>query len=149
MIQSMMGRTIRWYEADWYNPEAEIYTPVRWRFEPVKFGAETIEYTLAEGPHVGRHAIQRFHYLKLAPGIESTVWTEESGAVVHITWFLESQTSHRFASGPAWLMQDLPDVYAGSNQDPEFVRKIRELAENGQQFPYRNVSDWGYFEVLD
>ncbi|NKY41858.1 phenolic acid decarboxylase [Nocardia cerradoensis] len=149
MIHSMMGRTIRWFEADWYDPTAEIYTPQVWRFEPVKFGAHTIEYTLQEGPHAGRHAIQRVHYLNIAPGIESTVWTEESGAVVHITWFLEAQTSFRYASVPQWMARDVPGVYAGSNQDPEFVRKIKELAEAGPQFPHRTGSDWGHWEVLD
>ena len=149
MINSMLGRTIRWFEADWYDPTVEVYTPQKWRFEPVTFGAEWIEYTLAEGPHAGRHAIQRVHYLRVAPGVETTAWCEESGSVVHITWFLESQTSFRFAVVPAWLANDVPNLYAGSNQDPEFVRRVKELAEKGPQAPHRVGSDYGYFEVLD
>jgi len=43
------------------------------------------------------------YYQRVAPGVETTVWHEESGALVHITWYLENTTVHRFAALPAWL----------------------------------------------
>ena len=47
-------------------------------------GPDNVEYTLTAGPHAGRHAIQHFYYQRVAPGVETTVWYEESGALVHI-----------------------------------------------------------------
>ena len=41
--------------------------------------------------HAGRHAIQHFYFQRVAPGVETTVWYEESErALVHITWYLEN-----------------------------------------------------------
>jgi|SRR6266404_6180741 hypothetical protein len=38
-----------------------------------------------------------------------------SNAIVHITWYLETQTTHRFAALPAWLAEDM-SVYRGDKQ---------------------------------
>jgi hypothetical protein len=76
-------------------------------FDPVIVGPDIIEYTLAKDPHAGRHAIQHFYYQRVAPGVETTVWYEESGAIVHITWYLERQTTYRFIALPAWLAKDM------------------------------------------
>src|SRR5438309_796528 len=91
MLTSILGARLSWYQAN------------GWVFEPVVFGPDIVDYHLKEGPHAGRHAIQHFYYQRVAPGIETTVWYEESGALVHITWYLETQTTHRFAALPAWL----------------------------------------------
>jgi hypothetical protein len=45
-------------------------------------GPDIVDYTLKEGPHAGRHAIQHFYHQRVAPGVETTVWYEESGALV-------------------------------------------------------------------
>jgi len=102
---------------------------------------------LPEGPHAGRHAIQHTSYQRVAPGIETTAWYEESGSVVHITWYLEAQTTHRFAAVPAWLANDM-SVYRGDNQDPAFVERIRTLRAQGPDWPRHIFSDEGYFVVL-
>jgi phenolic acid decarboxylase len=134
MLTSILGARLRWYLAD------------GWVFDPVLVGPDRIEYTLQEGPHAGRHAIQLTHYQRVAPGIETTAWYEESGAVLHITWYLESQTTHRFAALPAWLAEDMT-VYRGDNQDPAFVEKIRLVRAQRQDWPRRILSDEGYFVV--
>ena len=77
----------------------------------------------------------------------TTVWYEESGAVVHLTWYLETQTVHRFAALPAWLGEDMT-VYRGDNQDPAFIAKIRKLASERQDWPRRILNDDGYFKVI-
>jgi phenolic acid decarboxylase len=102
---------------------------------------------LKEGPHAGRHAIQHFYYQRVAPGVETTVWYEESGALVHITWYLETQTVHRFAALPAWLAEDMT-VYRGDNQDPAFIEKIRMIISQRQDFPRHILNDDGYFKVI-
>jgi hypothetical protein len=122
MLTSILGARLRWHLAD------------GWVFDPVIVGPDIIEYTLKEGPHAGRHAIQRTYYQRVAPGIETTAWYEESGAVLHITWYLEAQTSHRFAALPAWLAKDMT-VYRGDKQDPAFVEKIRKLSSQQQDWP--------------
>jgi hypothetical protein len=81
------------------------------------------KYTLAKGPHAGRHAIQ------------------------HITWYLETQTTHRFAALPAWLAKDMT-VYRGDNQDPAFIEKIRKLISQQQDWPRHIMNDDGYFKVI-
>ena len=60
MLPSILGARIRWVEAD------------GWIFDPVIVWPDTIEYTLAAGPHVGRHAIQKTYYQRVAPGVETT-----------------------------------------------------------------------------
>ena len=110
MLTSILGARLSWYQAN------------GWVFEPVVFGPDIVDYHLKEGPHAGRHAIQHFYYQRVAPGVETTVWYEESGALVHITWYLETQTTHRFAALPAWLAEDMT-VYRGDNQDPAFHRE--------------------------
>jgi phenolic acid decarboxylase len=135
MITSVLGKKLSLHLAN------------GWVFEPAIVGSDCIEYTLKEGPHVGRHAIQRFFYQRVAPGVETTVWYEESGAIVHFTWYLESQTVHRFAALPAWLGKDM-SVYAGSNQDPAFREKIQELITTNQDYPRRLLNDNGFFTVL-
>ena len=111
-------------------------------------GPDIIEYTLKEGPHAGRHAIQHTYYQRVAPGIETTAWYEESGAVLHITWYLETCATHRFAALPAWLAEDIGTVYRGDNQDPAFVENIKKLRSQRQDWPRRILSDEGYFVVL-
>jgi phenolic acid decarboxylase len=135
MLTSILGARLRWHEVG------------GWVFDPVIVGPDTIEYTVKEGPHAGRHAIQHFYYQRVAPGIETTAWYEESGTVVHITWYLEAQTTHRFATVPAWLAEDFT-VYRGDNQDPAFIKKIRELSSQRQDWPRTVMDDEGYFEVL-
>ena len=83
----------------------------------------------------------------LPRGFETTVWYEESGTVVHMTWYLETQTVHRFAALPAWLAQDMT-VYRGDNQDPAFVERIRKLISQGPDWPRRILNDDGYFTVI-
>ena len=80
-------------------------------------------------------------------GVETTVWYEESGAIVHITWYLETQTTHRFAALPAWLAKDMT-VYRGDNQDPAFIEKIRKLISQQQDWPRHIMNDDGYFKVI-
>jgi phenolic acid decarboxylase len=133
-LTSVLGQSMTWY------------FPNGWVFEPATFGPDTVDYTLKAGPHAGRHAIQRFYYQRVAPGVESTVWYEESGAVVHMTWYLETQTVHRFAALPAWLAADMT-VYIGDNQDPAFIEKIKKLGSEQQDWPRRILNDDGYFTV--
>jgi phenolic acid decarboxylase len=135
MLTSILGARLRWHLAD------------GWVFDPVMVGPGIIEYTLKEGPHVGRHAIQHIYYQRVAPSIETTAWYEESGAVLHITWYLETQTSHRFAALLAWLAKDMA-VYRDDNQDQAFVENIRNLRSQRQDWPRHILSDDGYFVVL-
>jgi len=135
MLTSILGARMSWHFAS------------GWVFEPAIVGPDRVEYSLTEGPHVGRHAIQYFYYQKVAPGVETTAWYEESGAVVHMTWYLETQTVHRFAALPAWLGEDMT-VYNGSNQDPAFIAKIRKLSSERQDWPRMLLDDDGFFKVL-
>jgi phenolic acid decarboxylase len=135
MIASVLGATMSWHFAD------------GWVFEPVIVGPGQVEYTVKEGPHAGRHAIQHFYYQRVAPGVETTVWYEESGAVVHMTWYLETQTVHRFAALPAWLAKAMT-VYRGDNQDPAFIKKIQNLTSEGPDYPRHLMDDDGFFKVL-
>jgi phenolic acid decarboxylase len=136
MLTSILGARLRWHLAD------------GWVFDPVIVGPDNIEYTLKEGPHIGRHAIQHTYYERVAPGIETTAWYEESGAVLHITWYLETRTTRRFAALPAWLAEDIGNVYAGDNQDPAFVEHIKTLRSQRQDSPRSILFDDGYFVVL-
>jgi phenolic acid decarboxylase len=135
MLDSILGARLSWHFAN------------GWVFEPAIVGPDVVEYTLTAGPHAGRHAIQHFYYQRVAPGVETTVWYEESGALVHITWYLESQTVHRFAALPAWLAEDMT-VYRGDNQDPAFIAKIRKLSSQQQDWPRHILNDDGYFRVI-
>src|ERR1700687_4677607 len=135
MLPSILGARLSWHQAN------------GWVFEPVIFGPDVVDYHLKEGPHAGRHAIQHFHYQRVAPGVETTVWYEESGALVHITWYLETQTTHRFAALPAWLAEDMT-VYRGDNQDPAFIEKIRKLISQREDWPRHILNDDGYFKVI-
>jgi phenolic acid decarboxylase len=149
MIQTVLGKRFRWFEASTWLDDGGILRPQVWHFEPVVVGADFIEYTLAEGPHIGRHAIQQIEYHRVAPGIETTAWCEESGAVVHITWYLDSQTTHRFRVRAAWQVQYPYTTFAGDNQDPEYLTKIRDLAAKGPGGRGDVKSDDGYFELLE
>jgi phenolic acid decarboxylase len=135
MLTSILGERLSWHFVG------------GWVFEPAVVGPDTVDYVLKEGPHAGRHAIQHFYYQRVAPGVETTVWYEESGAVVHMTWYLESQTVHRYAALPAWLAEDMT-VYRGDNQDPEFLAKIRKLSSERPDWPRRLMNDDGFFRVL-
>ena len=68
MLSSILGARLSWHFAN------------GWVFEPAIVGPDSVEYSLKEGPHAGRHAIQHFYYQRVAPGVETTVWYEESGA---------------------------------------------------------------------
>jgi len=83
----------------------------------------------------------------VAPGVETTVWYEESGAVVHMTWYLETRTVHRWAALPNWLGADM-SVYAGSNQDPAFVDRIAELRADRPDWPRKILDDDGFFREV-
>jgi phenolic acid decarboxylase len=135
MLRTILGAKIRWTQ------------PNGWVFNPVYVGPDTIDYTVEKGPHAGRHAVQPTHYHRIAPGIELTSWYEEVGTIVHIIWYLESQTSHRFAALPAWAAEDF-SVLVGDNQDPRYLARIRELAATKADGPRHLLSDDGYFEVL-
>ena len=69
-IKTILGKRLQWREVS------------GWVFEPVLVGPDTIEYTVKEGPHAGRHAVHPAHYHRIAPGIELTSWHEEVGTVV-------------------------------------------------------------------
>jgi len=135
MVASILGARLRLHLAD------------GWVFEPFTVKPGIAEYTLTAGPHVGRHAVQHTYYQRVAPGIESTAWYEESGALVHLTWYLETGTVHRFAALPGWLAEDMT-LYRGDNQDPAFLENIRMLRSQRQDWPRRILSDDGYFLVL-
>jgi phenolic acid decarboxylase len=135
ILTSILGAQLSWHFAS------------GWVFEPAIVGPDSVEYNLKEGPHAGRHAVQRFYYQRVAPGVETTVWYEESGAVVHMTWYLQTQTVHRFAALPAWLAEDMT-VYRGDNQDPAFIEKISELISRGPDWPRHIMDDDGYFKVI-
>jgi phenolic acid decarboxylase len=122
MLASILGKRLRWT------------LPSGWIFEPAIVGPDTVDYVLKAGPHAGRHAIQHFWYHQVAPGVETTAWYEESGAIVHFTWFLERQTIHRFAALPAWLAEDMT-IYIGDNQNPEFLEKIRKQISTRSDWP--------------
>jgi phenolic acid decarboxylase len=113
MLTSVLGARMRWHLAN-----GSV-------FDPTLVQSDTVEYTLVKGPHVGRHDIQHFYYQRVAPGVEITVWYEESGAVVHFTWYVATNTMHRWPALPVWLASDISKVYAGDNQDRAFVAKIR------------------------
>ncbi|TWE10361.1 hypothetical protein [Rudaeicoccus suwonensis] len=148
MVDTMLGKTFRWWEGGWYDDNAELFEPKPWRFEPVHMAVDHIKLTLVEGPHAGRSAIQRIYYQRVAPNVEITTWCEqESGSVLNITWYLDSHTTHRVAVVPHWLTEDL-SLYIGDSQDPEFRRRLREAAKKGSVFPSKVVSDTGYFELL-
>jgi hypothetical protein len=51
MLDSILGARLSWHFAN------------GWVFEPAIVGPDNVEYTLTEGPHAGRHAIQHFYYL--------------------------------------------------------------------------------------
>lgn len=135
MLTTILGTTIRWHQSG------------DWVFDPFQVRADRVEYTLAQGPHIGRHATQVFDYQKVAPGVETTAWYEESGAVVHVTWYLETRTTHRFAAIPAWLAEDMT-LSVGDNGDPAFLDRIRQAAAVGPDYPRRILSDQGYFEII-
>jgi hypothetical protein len=64
-----------------------------------------------------------------------------------MTWYLQTQTVHRFAALPAWLAEDMT-VYRGDNQDPAFIQKIKELISQGPDWPRHILNDDGYFKVI-
>jgi phenolic acid decarboxylase len=119
MLNTILGARLSWHFAN------------GWVFEPAIVGPDIVDYTLKEGPHAGRHAIQHFYYQRVAPGVETTVWYEESGALVHITWLAEDMT-----------------VYRGDNQDPAFIEKIKKLISQRQDYPRHILNDEGYFKVI-
>src|SRR5260370_6826937 len=84
VLTSILGARLSWYQAN------------GWVFDPVIVGPDIIEYTLAKGPHAGRHAIQHFYYQRVAPGFETTGWYERSGPIFHTTWILTPKTTHPF-----------------------------------------------------
>jgi hypothetical protein len=49
-LTSILGARLSWHFAN------------GWVFEPAIVGPDIVDYTLKEGPHKGRHAIQHFYY---------------------------------------------------------------------------------------
>ncbi|WP_063044564.1 phenolic acid decarboxylase [Nocardia pseudovaccinii] len=138
MLNSIVGKTLR------------LHLPNGWVFQPWFTGPDFIEYTLIEGPHAGRHAIQReLTYYKPAPRVEELRWYEETGTTVNLAFDLDGLTVVRWASVPRWLADTDMAVSAGDNQDPEFLEKIRQLAADGPDWPRHIYKDRGYFEVID
>ncbi|WP_328392914.1 phenolic acid decarboxylase [Nocardia sp. NBC_00416] len=137
MLNSIVGTHLR------------LFLPNGWVFEPWFTGPDFIEYQLVGGPHTGRHAIQYPTFRQLAPGVEFLGWYEETGTVVTLTWFLESQTVKRFAAVPKWLHDGDMAVSAGKNWDLDFLGKMQEFAAAGPDMPRHIYSDRGYFEVLE
>jgi phenolic acid decarboxylase len=135
MLKTILGTRIQWHQPD------------GWLFEPVTVGPDTIDYTVKEGPHAGRHAVQPTHYHRIAPGIEFTSWYEEVGTLVNVIWYLESQTTHRFAALPAWAGEDLT-VLIGDNRDPAYLDRVGELARTRPDGPRLVLADDGYFNLL-
>src|ERR1700730_16585435 len=133
MLTSILGARLSWHQAN------------GWVFEPVIVGPDVVDYHLKEGPHAGRHAIQHFHYQRVAPGVETTVWYEESGALVHITWYLETQTTHRFAALPPGRQKDM-SVCRVDNQAPASPEKTRKFLPQGRDGPRHILNDDGYFK---
>src|SRR5580704_4605461 len=70
----------------------------------------------------------------VAQGVETTVWYEESGALVHITRYLETQTTHRFAALPTWLAEDTT-VYRVTTKTPRSSRKSESLFRSARIDP--------------
>jgi hypothetical protein len=64
-----------------------------------------------------------------------------------MTWYLESQTVHRYAALPAWLAEDMT-VYRGDNQDPAFLAKIRTLSSERSDWPRHLINDDGFFRIM-
>ena len=120
-----------------------------WVFQPWFTGPDFIEYTVVQGPHAGRHAIQKPTYARPAPNLETLAWYEETGTVVHLTWHLDSLTVDRFAAVPRWLADSDMAVSAGDNQSEEFRERMRQLALTGPDMPRHIYSDRGYFELLE
>ena len=135
MVPTILGTKFRWIQ------------PGGWVFDPVIIGPDTIDYTLTAGPHTGRHAVHRTYFHRVAPGIETTSWYEETGTVVHIIWYLESQTSHRIAALPHWAQQNMRAL-AGDNADPVYLERIRNLIETEADAPRWILANDGYFEIL-
>jgi phenolic acid decarboxylase len=135
VIDTILGARIRWWQ------------PNGWVFDPVVIGPDTMDYTVKEGPHAGRHAVHKMYFHRVAPGIEFTSWYEEVGTVVTIIWYLETQTTHRFAALPAWAGKDL-GVLIGDNRDPEYLERVRTLAAREPDGPRMVLSDDGYFALL-
>ena len=134
-IKTILGKRLQWREVN------------GWVFEPVLVGPDTVEYTVKEGPHAGRHAVHPAHYHRIAPGIELTSWHEEVGTVVNIIWYLETQTSHRYAVIPGWAAQDIT-VLAADNKDPGYLARVKELKAGGSDAPALVLADDGYFDLL-
>ncbi|RZU35309.1 hypothetical protein [Edaphobacter modestus] len=60
MLTSILGARLSWHFAN------------GWVFEPAIVGPDIVDYTLKEGPHAGRHAIQHFYFQRVAPGVETS-----------------------------------------------------------------------------
>jgi hypothetical protein len=74
MLTSILGARLSWHFAG-----GRV-------FDPAIVGPDSVDYSLTEGLHAARHAVQRFYYQRVAPGAETTAWYEKSVAVVHMTW---------------------------------------------------------------
>jgi hypothetical protein len=94
MLTSILGARLSWHFANGCV------------FEPAIVGPDIVDYMLKEGPHG-----TACHPALLLPaggsgsrdhGVVGGKWR----ARPH-TWYLESQTVHRFAALPAWLAEDM------------------------------------------
>ncbi|MBF6166316.1 phenolic acid decarboxylase [Streptomyces gardneri] len=135
MLKSIVGQRLH------------LYLPNGWEFDPWITGAGFIDYTLTEGPHKGRHAIQKPTYRRLADNVEFLGWYEETGTTVTLVWHLDSQVVDRFATVPRWLADVDMSISAGDNQDPEFREKMAQLAAAGPDMPRHIYADHGHFEL--
>lgn len=123
-----------------------------WNFKPftVNEHGNKIEYSLAAGPHEGRHAVQKPVYTRVKEGSAETLgWYEETGTVVHLTFHLDTQKVQRFAAVPKWLADTSMSVSAGDNRTTEFREEMARLAAKGPDAPRQMFNDWGYFELLE
>ncbi|MGW5384041.1 phenolic acid decarboxylase [Nocardia sp. NPDC003963] len=137
MLKSIVGKHLR------------LFLPNGWVFEPWFTGPDFIEYHLKAGPHEGRHAVQIPTLRQITEGVEILHWVEETGTHVNLTWYLETGKVERYASVPRWLAEHDMAVTTGENWDPEYLKKIEEMAAEGPDMPRHVYADRGYFEILD
>jgi len=71
-----------------------------WIFEPAIVGPDIVDYTLKVRATRGTACHPVTSTISGSSGSRDHGRHEESGALVHITWYLETQTVHRFAALP-------------------------------------------------
>jgi phenolic acid decarboxylase len=101
-----------------------------WVFEPAIVGPDIVDYTVKEGSHAGRDAIQHFYFQRVAPGVETTVVRGKWRARPYSLVFRDT-TVHRFAALPAWLAEDM----TVTTKTPRSSRKSESLFRSGRIGP--------------